>query len=110
MRETFIQHAKYDVDCDQRRQQQQRLRTDRLLEGLHIAGEIGMDDVGNMHLGDRLLERRGGVLDRGIGRQIVGDGHRRELALMVDHKSARCRARCCVTADSGTCALPVPGT
>ena len=75
MREAFVQHAKHDIDRDQRGQQQQRLRADRSLECLHVAGKIGMDDVGNVHFGDGLLECRGGVLDRGVGRQIVGDGH-----------------------------------
>ncbi len=65
MRQALVQNAEHDIDRDQRRQQQQRLRAHRLLEGLHVAGEVGMDRVGNMHLRHRLLDAGGDVLDRG---------------------------------------------
>ena len=86
MREALVQNAEHDIDRDQRRQKQQGLRADRSLVSLHIAGEVGMDDVGDVHLGDGLLECVGRVFDQRVGRQIVGDSHRRKLALMVDHQ------------------------
>ena len=54
MRQALVQNAEHDIDRDQRRQQQQRLRADRLLEGFDVAGEVGVDNVGNMHLRHRL--------------------------------------------------------
>ena len=62
----LVQHAKHDVDRNQCRQQQQWLCTDGPLERLYVAGEVGMDSVGYVHFGDRLLKRSGGVLDRDV--------------------------------------------
>ncbi len=39
-----------------------------------------------MHLRHRLFDSAGDVLDNGVGREIVGDGDRGELALVVDHQ------------------------
>src|SRR4029453_15839449 len=86
MGQALIKHAKHDIDRDQRGQQQQRLRPDGPLEGLYVAREIGMDDVGDVQFRDSLFERRGGVLKRGVWCEVVGDGHRGELALMIDHE------------------------
>ncbi len=58
VRQALVQHAEHDIDRDQRRQDQQRLRAHRLLEGLHVAGEVGVDRVGHVQLGHRLLDSR----------------------------------------------------
>ena len=86
MRQALVEHAEHDIDRDQRRQQQQRLRAQRPLEGLDVAGEVGVDGVGDVHAGDRLLDLGGRRLQRHVGRDVVGDGDRGELALMVDHQ------------------------
>ena len=85
MRQALVQHAEHDIDRDQRRQDQQRLRADAVRwKALHVAGEVGADDVGHVHFRHRLLDGGGRLLERHAGRQIVGDGHRGELALVVD--------------------------
>src|SRR5262245_47409137 len=84
MRQAFIQDSENDIDRYQSSQKQQRLRANRLLESPHVAGEIRVDGIREMHFRDSLLECRSSILNRRVLRQIVSDGHRRKLALVVD--------------------------
>ena len=86
MCKTFIENAENDVDSDKRCDQQKRLRAGGLSEGFDIAGKIRMDDVGQMQVDDGFFDCRGGFLDGGIGRQVVRDRYRGELALMIDRE------------------------
>ena len=54
MGEALVEHAEHDIDRDQRGEDQQRLRAGGLAERLHVAGEIGVNRVRQVHLRDRL--------------------------------------------------------
>ncbi len=86
MCKTFIENAENDVDSDNRGDQQKRLRAGGLFEGFDIAGEIRMDNVGQMQVDDGLFDCRGGFLDRSIRCQAVRDRYRGKLTLMVDRE------------------------
>ena len=64
MRQALVQHAEHDIDRDQRRQDQQRLRADALPEGLHVAGEIGADRRRACAFRATACSMRGGRLPR----------------------------------------------
>src|SRR4029079_906188 len=81
---TLIESAEHDVDSDQPCDQQKRLCAGGLFEGPDVAGKIGVDDVGQMEIDDGFFDSRGGILDRGIGCQVVRDGYRGELTLVID--------------------------
>ena len=56
MRQALVQDAEHEVDRDQRRDDQQRLRADRLPIGARVAGIFGMQRVGKVQLGHRLVD------------------------------------------------------
>ena len=84
MGEALIEHAEHDIDRDQRRDDQDLLGRRALAEHLHVAGEIGPQRIGQVHLRDCLHDGVRGRLDAHVGGEIPGDGHGRVLALVVD--------------------------
>ena len=56
MCQALVQNAQHDVDGNQRRDDQQRLRADRLAKRAGIAGIFGMQRIGNVQLRDRLVD------------------------------------------------------
>ena len=111
MREALVEHAEHDIDRDQRRQDQQRLRADRLRDrrGRRPANSARMVSGRCSSATARSTAPRR-LLDGDVRRQAEADGHRRELALVVDHQRLQAaldpaRPRC-----SGTCAPSAPGT
>ena len=84
--EALIEHAQHDIDPDQGREDQDFLRRRALGEHPHVAGEFGAQRVRQVHLGDRLQHRVGGGLQRRVRGEIVGDGHRGILALVIDRQ------------------------
>jgi len=63
---------------------QERRRGQRRLEGLRRALEAAVERDRRLELGLRLLDGRHRLAECRAGREVEGDRHRRELALVVD--------------------------
>ena len=94
MRQALVEHAEHDVDREQRRQDQQRLRADRAARRPARRRRIrrGSCPAGAVRPPRWSIAavRR---LERDVRREVEGDGHRRELALVVDDQRRQRRAR-----------------
>ena len=88
----LVEHSEDDVDRDQRGENQDRRAAQRALKRLRAALEAGGDRGRQVELLCCLLDRRYRGADRGAGREVEAQSHRRKLALVVDRK--RCDCRC----------------
>ena len=86
MRQALVQNAEHDVDGKEGSQDQQRLRADRLAIGARIAGIFGVQRVGNMQLGHRLIDKPRRLLDGRVLVEAEADGDGGKLTLVVDHE------------------------
>ena len=86
MRQALVEDAEHDVDGNERGDDQQRLRADRLAKGARIAGIFRMQRIGHVHLRDRLLDAPCRLLDWRVLVETEADGDGGELALVVDHE------------------------
>ena len=84
MNEAFIEDAEHDVDRDQRRQDQKRLIGQRINERSGGALERGLEAGREMDISRGLVDIGDGLPERGIRGEIEGDGNGRELSLMID--------------------------
>ncbi len=82
----FVEHAQNEVDDDQRRRDQDRRARQRRLEGLGIPLEARGQRERLAELLLDLLDGGDRLTERNLWRQVVGDRHRRELTLVVDHQ------------------------
>jgi len=89
VRQTLVQHAEYDIDGDQGRHDQQRLRSDRLSVGARIAGVFGVQRIGDVQFGDRLIDEPGRLLDWRILGEAKADGNGGKLTLVIDHERGK---------------------
>src|ERR1700722_19382228 len=86
MDDALIEHAENQVDNEQRREYENRRALQRRAESLRVTLEAGLERerrgegvFGRLNIAYRLAER-------GARREVERDCHRRELALVVDHK------------------------
>ena len=84
MREALVEHPQHDVDRDQRRDDQDRLRADRRPVCARVAGIFGVQAVRQMQCGDRLVDAPRRLGDRHVLVQAKADGDRGKLPLMID--------------------------
>src|SRR5262249_54042548 len=80
----LIEHAKDDVDRDQRSENQDRRASQRILKRLRAALETRRDRGRQVELFRGLLDRRHRLADRNLWRKIEAQRHGRELALVVE--------------------------
>src|SRR5882672_4144374 len=80
----LVEHAEDEVDDEKRRGYEDRRARQGRLEGLGVALKARLEREGFAQLFFNLLDGADRLTDRGAWHQIVGDRHRRELALMVD--------------------------
>src|SRR5262249_12505433 len=86
MRQALVQYAEHDVDRDKGGQQQQRLRANGGAVGTRITGVFRVQRVGNVQLGDRLVDALRRLLDRRVLSEAEADGDGGKLPLVVDHE------------------------
>ena len=89
MDEALVQDAQHEVDRHHGRQQQQALVGQRLLEHAGGTGEGGADRGGHAELALDRLDPLDRVAQRHALRQVERDGHRRQLAQLVDRQRPR---------------------
>jgi hypothetical protein len=82
----FVKHAEHDVDRDDRRENQQRLVRQRRLERLRRALERSLHAQRHVRFPLRFFDRFGRFAQRRARREVEGNRHRRELALVVDRQ------------------------
>ena len=70
MHEALVEHAKHQIDGDDRRENQQWLARQRLLEDLGAALKTGSDAGGHANAGERGVNRLGCLPDRHPGCEI----------------------------------------
>ena len=80
----FVEDAEHDVDGTQSGEDQEQFVGERVLEGLGCASEAAVDGGGQAHVMAGLLNVVDRVAERHAWLEVEGDGHRRELALVVD--------------------------
>ena len=86
MDEALVEHPENDVDDDQRRQDEQRNGSERLLEGLRRALERTLDRGRQVEVRLSLADGGSRLAESGTRRQIEADRHGRELALVADRQ------------------------
>ena len=82
----LIEHSQHDVNGDDGRQNQPGLAGQRLLKGGRGSLEAGLDAFRHVHLVLRLVDHLGGLAQGNAGGQIEGQGHRGELAQVIDRQ------------------------
>ncbi len=82
----FVEQPQHDVDRDQRRRDQVRLRRQRIAEGLGRALEVTRQRLRQAHLRLRLVDRVDRIAQRRARRQVERDRDRRELPLVADRQ------------------------
>ena len=102
MDEAFVQNSQHDVDRDQRRQNQQRLVRERVVERCRRALKVGLQAGGRIQLVGQLVNLADRRAERRVRSQIERDGHRWKLALVRDGQRLRRSSRMCVKVFSGT--------
>ena len=85
----LVENAQHDVDGRQRRQHQQELIVERLLEGARRSLEGPVQGRGHADLAHRVVHELHGIAQRLAGRQVEGDGAGDEHALMVHGQRRR---------------------
>ena len=86
--EALIENAEHDVDGDDRAENEKRLVGGGVLERLGGAVECRRDGLRHAELGLQAIDLLDAVAERHAVRQIVGDGHRRQLPELVDGEQA----------------------
>ena len=86
MNEAFIQYAQHDIDHQDRHQQQNRKILKGALELPYSALEAGADGSRHAQLADGVIHKLRGLAQGKPRAQVEGNGHRRQLAEMVDGK------------------------
>ena len=87
MNVALIQHPQHDVDRQQRRQDQDRLRRERILEGRRGSLEAAMDAAPACRISiSACIDGARRRTQVSTGRQVERDGHRRELSLVIDRQ------------------------
>ncbi len=84
----LVQQTQHDVDGHQRGTDEVWLRAQRIAKGLRRALEAARQRRRHAHLGLRALDGIHGLSQRVAGREIEGNGHGRELSLVIDRKIA----------------------
>ena len=89
MDQALIEHAKNDVDRQQRSEDQHRPIVGGVLDGLGVPRKIRAHPGREAQVGDGALQRRIGLLRHHTGRCGVVDGDGGELAGMIDRQGRR---------------------
>ena len=84
MDEALIEHPEHDIDGNKSESNKVRLGGEGCLEGLSGALEATADGGGHTDLNANLFDGRGGVAQRGAGRQVEAERGCGRLGLMVD--------------------------
>ncbi len=87
--EALVQDAQHDVDHQHGHQQQHAQAADRRLERLRRALEAAADRRRHVHLALDRTHAVDGIAERDAGREVERDGHRRQLALVIDGQRLR---------------------
>ena len=80
----LVQHAQHDVDRHQRRQNQDRLRRERVLESGRRPLEAAVDAGRHPHISLRLIDGARCRTQIASRRKVERKRHRRELSLVID--------------------------
>ncbi len=89
MDEALVQHAEDQIDDQHGDQQQDAEALQRGLEGLRGALQAGGQRYRDTDFLLQRLDAVDGIAQRDAGQQVEGDGHRRQLALVVDGQGLR---------------------
>ena len=82
----LVKHSEHDVNGKQGRQNQDGFRRQRILEGGGRSLEAAVNGCRYAHLQFCVGDGPGSGPQISARRQVEGDGHRRELSLMVDRE------------------------
>ena len=94
MDEALIEDAEHDVNGDEGGEDQEGLIGERVVEGSGGALEVGLERRREVHLLGQVVDLGDGGAERGVGREIEGDGDRGELALVIDGEQFGGAAAC----------------
>ena len=85
----LVENAQHDIDGRQRRQHQQELAVERLLEGPRRSLEGPVQGRGHADLAHRVVHVLNGIAQGFAGRQVEGNGAGHEHALVVHGERRR---------------------
>ena len=89
----LVENAENEIDHDERREDQERHRRERILEGLGISLEARDDRAWQFQIGFDALDGVRRLAERRALREVEADGDRRELSLVADRQGLNRRRR-----------------